>query len=73
MYNTQYLCKCRTCGQNTSKKYAREHNGQCKVCVTGVPRPEKPGPSKRKYPDPERDMVDYLAEIQGRNDLSPDF
>ena len=24
------------CGAKTNKKYAREHGGKCKVCVTGV-------------------------------------
>jgi hypothetical protein len=32
----QYLCQCVTCENQTSKAYARTHNGQCKECVTGV-------------------------------------
>lgn len=32
----QYLVHCVTCEQKTSKKYAREHNEQCKECVTGI-------------------------------------
>lgn len=28
----QYLVKCSACGGNTSKKYAREHDGKCKTC-----------------------------------------
>ena len=28
----QYLTHCTECGANTSKKFAREHNGRCKAC-----------------------------------------
>lgn len=30
-----YQASCVNCGGTTSKKYAREHGGQCKSCVTG--------------------------------------
>lgn len=33
----QYLTRCNSCGANTSKKYAREHEGCCKGCVAGIP------------------------------------
>lgn len=32
MYNAQYLTTC-ACGNRTSKKYARAHDGKCKACV----------------------------------------
>ena len=32
-----YLVKC-ACGQNTSRKYARTHDGKCKSCVEGTVR-----------------------------------
>jgi hypothetical protein len=35
----QFTVSC-TCGQVTSRKYAREHGGKCKACVTGVPKAE---------------------------------
>lgn len=31
-----YLVKCVCCGANTSKKYAKAHEGKCKACATGV-------------------------------------
>ena len=35
----QFLTPCSSCGANTSKKYASEHNGNCKTCATGeVPK-----------------------------------
>jgi hypothetical protein len=34
---SRYLTDCIACGSSTSKKYAREHEGQCKACVTGTP------------------------------------
>lgn len=36
---SQYLVPCAACGGNTSRKYAREHDGKCKTCVTGVEPP----------------------------------
>lgn len=33
---SQYLTRCARCGGNTSKKYAREHDGACKSCAEGV-------------------------------------
>lgn len=35
MYYQQYLTRCTVCGGHTSKKYAREHEGRCKMCTTG--------------------------------------
>jgi hypothetical protein len=32
-----YLTKC-SCGNTTSKTYARANGGRCKPCVTGQPR-----------------------------------
>jgi len=32
---SMYLTACSSCGANTSKKYAREHEGKCKECATG--------------------------------------
>ena len=31
--------QCSACGSNTSKKYAREHEGKCKTCFTGEEQP----------------------------------
>jgi predicted RNA-binding Zn-ribbon protein involved in translation (DUF1610 family) len=36
MRSNEFLCPCSQCGASTSKKYAREHGGKCKTCVTGV-------------------------------------
>ena len=36
--------RCSKCGNFTSKVYARKNAGQCKACVTGVPR-EQSAPS----------------------------
>lgn len=33
-----FCCRCVLCGRATSRKYAREHNGGCKACVTGAGR-----------------------------------
>ncbi len=33
---SQYQANCSSCNALTTKKYAREHGGQCKTCVTGV-------------------------------------
>jgi hypothetical protein len=30
-----YSVNCRECGGLTNRKYAREHEGKCKTCVTG--------------------------------------
>lgn len=32
--HTQFLATCKGCNANTSRKYAREHGGLCKRCVT---------------------------------------
>jgi hypothetical protein len=32
-----YLTKC-SCGNTTSKSYARANGGKCKPCITGQPR-----------------------------------
>jgi len=32
----KYLRICVKCGGTTSSKYAREHDGLCKECVTGI-------------------------------------
>ncbi len=31
-----YLTRCAKCGKNTSKKFAREHEGKCKSCAAGI-------------------------------------
>jgi hypothetical protein len=33
---SRYLTNCCVCGERTSKNYARNNNGKCKACVTGV-------------------------------------
>jgi hypothetical protein len=40
-----YLTSCIDCGRATSKKYAREHQGQCKECVSG----ERQDDFRRRY------------------------
>ena len=35
----QYQENCKQCGSVTTKKYAREHDGKCKFCVTGKETP----------------------------------
>jgi predicted RNA-binding Zn-ribbon protein involved in translation (DUF1610 family) len=32
----RFLTACVSCGQETSKSYARRNEGKCKMCVTGV-------------------------------------
>lgn len=32
-----YTIDCVSCSSLTSRKYAREHEGRCKQCVTGIP------------------------------------
>ncbi len=32
----QFCIDCVVCGAGTSRKFAREHDGKCKSCVTGV-------------------------------------
>ena len=34
-YTSIYLTSCAACGNSTSKKYAKEHGGLCKLCATG--------------------------------------
>lgn len=36
MSHRRFLTSCDSCGALTSKKYAREHDGRCKLCATGV-------------------------------------
>lgn len=69
-YKQIFLTKCK-CGATTSKKYSREHNGLCKLCATGE-QPKSMTKKKEYKPSMERDMVDYIAEVQGRNELSQD-
>lgn len=43
-----YLTRCKTCGGTTSRKYYRDHAGQCKLCATGIaPRHAKPTRQER--------------------------
>lgn len=37
----QFCTSCNSCGGSTSKKFAREHDGKCKTCATGVERPHR--------------------------------
>jgi len=37
----KFLAKCAACGATTSAKYARDNQGRCKTCVTGVPQPSR--------------------------------
>lgn len=41
MNHRQYWsATCKSCGQLTTRKYAREHDGRCKMCTTGEQRRE---------------------------------
>jgi len=82
MDNRRFLIRCTTCGCNTSKKHAREHEGKCKFCTTGK------APSSAKCPDcggpierwklakgyhcsactHEADPAGYAAEVRGDYD-----
>ena len=42
---SKFQQECSTCGALTTKKYAREHDGNCKTCFTGV------APDGPKCPD----------------------
>lgn len=33
---SRFLTVCSACGNKTSRKFAREHGGQCKACATGI-------------------------------------
>ena len=33
---SQFQADCVLCGATTTKKFAREHDGKCKTCLTGV-------------------------------------
>ena len=39
--SSSYLIHCIDCNSLTSKKYAREHQGRCKSCVTGQAQPSR--------------------------------
>jgi reverse gyrase len=80
----QYCTRCSNCGGNTSKHYARQHDGKCKLCATGIESPYR-GP---KCPDcggpisryqlakgyhcdactRQADPVGYYRETMGYND-----
>lgn len=38
---SQFQTNCSGCGATTTRKYAREHEGKCKTCVTGVEQPTR--------------------------------
>ncbi len=67
-----FTCNCAQCGGLTSKSYARLHNGQCKICVTGiVPRIPRTEAEDRTNPD----MYSHMGGSCRGDDLglSPDF
>lgn len=43
-----YLTRCRACGRQTSKSYARQHDGQCKPCTEGVSGAHSPSRPTRE-------------------------
>lgn len=52
MKSQQWTTSCGQCGDVTSRKYAREHDGKCKACVTGIPKAVKSsGESQDRYHD----------------------
>lgn len=80
---SQYQTTCK-CGRATTKKYAREHNGQCKSCVTGEDQTRLhicPDCGERRLTDyqklhryhcdvctREADPQGYVNEVMGYND-----
>lgn len=81
MAKSPYLTNCVKCAQCTSKHYARQHDGQCKSCVSGttneyyLPKcPDCGGPiSKWKLSQGyhcdactrETDPIGYANEVKG--------
>jgi hypothetical protein len=47
----KFLCACVTCGQNTSKSFARAHAGQCKQCAEPETKRQTPGERSDLYND----------------------
>ena len=85
MYRNRYAIyqtSCIDCQRTTTKQYAREHEGKCKSCITGVNQkdakcPDCGGPIKgwklRKGYHCDRctretDPMGYINEVQGLND-----
>jgi hypothetical protein len=54
----QFLCYCKSCNGSTSRKYAREHSGLCKMCFTGqslqTPDPNAQDKTMCRYNEPTR-------------------
>lgn len=50
----KFTCRCNNCNRTTSTKYARQHGGKCKSCVTGIEQPRKPR-SKWSFDDVARE------------------
>jgi len=58
----RFTVACNKCGNLTSRTYARQHNGQCKSCVTGISQPKA---SDRLYVCPdcgERRLTKYQKD-----------
>ena len=49
-----YTTACNSCGNATSRKYAREHDGKCKQCTTG----EAPKRKQGYWPDRNAQIID---------------
>jgi len=56
---SQFLTTC-SCGNKTSKAYARAHEGRCKQCVTGLPKESAPSRNAR--------LIDSGWEAQAREE-----
>jgi hypothetical protein len=78
-----FCVKCSDCGGNTSKQYARSHQGKCKSCFTGEAQPYR-GPKCPQCGAPisaykaahhyvcerctrENDPVGWANEVRGLN------
>jgi hypothetical protein len=56
-----YLVRC-SCGRDTSRKYAREHGGMCKGCVTGAE------PESDSTPTREQRILDHGYQAYAREE-----
>ncbi len=68
--NNQYLIRCNKCGSNTSRAYARKHQGQCKQCAD-------PGAVVRHSPTRNERIIDSgwqaYAREEGHYDIPDSY
>jgi hypothetical protein len=69
-----YTVQCQTCERLTSRKYAREHAGQCKACHD--PENFKPRFTDNDTPTREQRIIDHGYQAYAREEGyydTPDF